>query len=146
MRGKTILFIILLVLVGAAYFISTGSYSDGERAGTISKLSTRGYIFKTTEGVLNEGGYSGETGTLTPKYWEFSCKEDTVVTKLKQALDTGERVTLIYEEKFFQFPWNGDTKYFITDVKFFKHHQPAAVVPQVPTTVVQPATIDTTKK
>jgi len=33
-------------------------------------------------------------------------------------LKTGERVTLHYSEKFFQFPWNGDTKYFIDNVEF----------------------------
>lgn len=143
MKGKLILLFILLIIGSIVYYVSTGSYSSGERAGTISKLSTRGYVFKTTEGVLNEGGYSGETGTLTPKYWEFSSKQDSVTEELRQALDTGERVTLIYEEKFFQFPWNGDTKYFITDVKFVKKAV-QVVTPQLPEPVVAP--VDTTKK
>ncbi len=122
----SIVFLILLVVIG--WYISTGYFSSGERAGTISKLSERGYIFKTDEGMLNEGGYSGETGTLTPRYWDFSTNEDSVVTKLKMALASGERVTLVYQEKFMKFPWNGDTKYFITNVLFLK--QPIAPVPQ----------------
>lgn len=118
MKFKITLFIILGLLVGVGYYLTAGYYSKGERAGTISKLSERGYVFKTYEGVLNEGGYSGETGTLTPRYFDFSCKTDTTIAKLQRALKTGERVTLKYAEKFFQFPWNGDTKYFITDVEF----------------------------
>jgi hypothetical protein len=140
---KLILLIIVLILGAAAWWISTGYYSSGERAGTISKLSERGYIFKTNEGVLNEGGYSGETGTLTPRYWEFSAKGDSTVVKLKHALATGERVTLIYQEKFLKFPWNGDTKYFIIDVQFL----PKAVVPAPKTEEVlpPPTPVDTVK-
>ncbi len=118
MKFKITLLIILVLLIGVGYYLTAGYYSKGERAGTISKLSERGYVFKTYEGVLNEGGYSGETGTLTPRYFDFSCKTDSTITKLQRALKTGERVTLKYAEKFFQFPWNGDTKYFITDVEF----------------------------
>jgi hypothetical protein len=93
--------------------------------------------------VLNEGGYSGETGTLTPRYWDFSAKEDSVVAKLKTALSSGERVTLVYHEKFVKFPWNGDTKYFIIDVLFLPKKVetvvPAEVIPAPITTPVDTA-------
>ncbi len=138
MKFKITLFIILGLLVGVGYYLTAGYYSKGERAGTISKLSERGYVFKTYEGMLNEGGYSGETGSLTPRYFEFSCKIDTTITKLQKALKTGERVTLNYSEKFFQFPWNGDTKYFIDNVEFLS--QPAQPVQEVlpPQQIVAP--------
>lgn len=139
---KLILIIVLLLLVLIGWYISTGYFSSGERAGTISKLSERGYIFKTNEGVLNEGGYSGETGTLTPRYWDFSAKEDSVVAKLKTALSSGERVTLVYHEKFVKFPWNGDTKYFIIDVLFLpKKVEPVAPVQVLPNP--EPVVVDT---
>jgi hypothetical protein len=141
---KLILIIVLLILAFVGWYVSTGYFSSGERAGTISKLSERGYIFKTNEGVLNEGGYSGETGTLTPRYWDFSAIEDSVVLKLKSALSSGERITLVYHEKFLKFPWNGDTKYFIIDVLFLpKRVEP--VVPQeiIPSPVATP--VDTTE-
>jgi hypothetical protein len=145
MKFKITLLIILLLLIGVGYYLTAGHYSTGERAGTISKLSERGYIFKTYEGVLNEGGYSGQTGTLTPKYFDFSCKTDTTITKLERALKTGERVTLKYSEKFFTFPWNGDTKYFINNVEFLTP-MPAPVqqVLPPPTPVVAPAKSDST--
>ncbi|PLK43240.1 hypothetical protein [Emticicia sp. TH156] len=123
MKLRISLIILALLVIGIAYYLTVGHYSKGDRAGTISKISERGYIFKTFEGVLNEGGYSGETGTLTPRYWDFSCKLDSVTTKLEKALKTGERVTLKYQEKFFQFPWNGDTKYFVVDVEFLNDRE-----------------------
>ncbi|MCU0324319.1 MAG: hypothetical protein MUF45_03570 [Spirosomaceae bacterium] len=134
----TILLIIIVVVVGILWLISKWSYSDGERAGTISKLSHRGFVFKTWEGVLNEGGYSGETGTLTPRYWDFSVLErDSTIKELQHAMKTGERITLKYEERVFKFPWNGDTKYFITDVEFLNRPQvPVQTLPQQPQQVV----------
>lgn len=124
-KFKITLLILLLLILAIGWYVSAGYYSKGERAGTISKLSEKGYVFKTHEGVLNEGGYSGETGTLQPRYWDFSAKEDSVVNKLRSAMQTGERITLTFHEKFFKFPWNGDTKYFIIDVAFLpKTKQP----------------------
>ncbi|MFN4084352.1 MAG: hypothetical protein ACK4LB_00340 [Spirosomataceae bacterium] len=117
-KFKVFSFLFLVLLIAIFWYVATGHYSSGDRAGTISKLSERGYVFKTYEGVLNEGGYSGETGSLQARYWDFSAKDEKIVEDLKKALATGERITLHYEEKFFQFPWNGDTKYFITEVKF----------------------------
>jgi hypothetical protein len=131
MKLRIFLIILLLLVLGITYYLTAGYYSSGERAGTISKISERGYIFKTLEGVLNEGGYSGETGTLTPRYWDFSCKLDSVKSKLQRAVKTGERVTLKYQEKFFRFPWNGETKYFIIDVEFLTQ-------PQLPTNLPLP--------
>jgi hypothetical protein len=138
MKLRIILLFILIILCAIFWYVSTGYYSSGERAGTISKFSEKGYVFKTHEGVLNEGGYSGETGTLTPRYWDFSTNADSVVAKLRVALSTGERITLVYQEKFLQFAWNGDTKYFITDVLFLKKPEPPVYenypqpVPQAP--------------
>ncbi len=99
------------------YALTGWSYSDGERAGTVSKFSRRGFIFKTYEGVLNVGGFSGETGSLTPQYFDFSVDDDAVAKQITQAVKTGQRVTLHYEEKILKFPWNGETKYYITGVE-----------------------------
>jgi hypothetical protein len=144
----TILLILIIAAVGITWLLGHWSFSDGQRAGTISKLSYKGYVFKTYEGELNEGGYSGETGALTRKIWDFSVLEiDSVTKKLDMAMKTGERVTLKYEERVFTFPWNGDTKYFITDVEFQQKPQPAAIPLPEPKAVEVPATpTDTTKK
>lgn len=118
MRGILYFLLFLLVVFGILYILTGWSYSDGERAGTVSKFSRRGFIFKTYEGVLNVGGFSGETGSLTPQYFDFSVRDEAVATQITQAVKTGQRVTLHYEEKILKLPWNGDTKYYITGVEF----------------------------
>lgn len=140
-KFKIFLVVFFLILLGVLWFVSTGYYSSGNRAGTISKFSERGYLFKTWEGQLMEGGYSGETGSLTPRFWDFSTTQDSVVTKIREALATGERVTLIYQEKFVRFPWNGDTKFMITDIEFLPKIQkiePQRILPSPEDTVQQP--------
>ncbi|ADB41010.1 hypothetical protein [Spirosoma linguale] len=117
MRGLLYFLLFLLVIFGVLYALTGWSYSDGERAGTVSKFSRRGFLFKTYEGVLNVGGFSGETGSLTPQYFDFSVKDDAVAAQVTQAVKTGQRVTLHYEEKILKFPWNGETKYYITAVE-----------------------------
>ncbi|GAB3909097.1 hypothetical protein GCM10028803_46090 [Larkinella knui] len=117
MRRFLIPIVFLLFVFGIFYYLTAWSYSDGERAGTISKYSRRGYVFKTWEGVLNVGGFSGETGSLTPQYFDFSVKDDSVAQQINQAVKTGQRVTLHYEEKLVKLPWNGETKYFVTGVE-----------------------------
>lgn len=117
MRGLLYFLLFLLVLLGVLYALTGWSYSDGERAGTVSKFSRRGFIFKTYEGVLNVGGFSGETGSLTPQYFDFSVKDEAVAKQITDAVKTGQRVTLHYEEKILKFPWNGETKYYITGVE-----------------------------
>ena len=113
----TILWHFLLLVFGVLYVLTGWSYSDGERAGTISKFSRRGFVFKTYEGVLNVGGFSGETGSLTPQFFDFSVKDDAVAQQITDAVKTGQRVTLHYEEKILRLPWNGETKYYITSVE-----------------------------
>ena len=117
MRGILYFLLFLLIVFGVLYALTGWSYSDGERAGTVSKFSRRGFIFKTYEGVLNVGGFSGETGSLTPQYFDFSVDDNAVATQITQAVKTGQRVTLHYEEKILRLPWNGETKYYITGVE-----------------------------
>ena len=117
MRGLLYFLLFLLIIFGVLYVLTGWSYSDGERAGTVSKFSRRGFVFKTYEGVLNVGGFSGETGSLTPQYFDFSVKDDVVASQITEAVKTGQRVTLHYEEKILKLPWNGETKYYITNVE-----------------------------
>ncbi|MEO0334067.1 MAG: hypothetical protein AAF223_20740, partial [Bacteroidota bacterium] len=51
--------------------------------------------------------------------WDFSVDRgnDEVIKALEAAVDNGNRVKLRYKEKYFQFSWRGDTKYFIYEVE-----------------------------
>ena len=68
------------------------SYSDGERAGVLQKLSRRGWVCKTFEGELAMSVVPG----VAPTIWEFSVRDDAVVPKLNAAL--GRRVVLHYTQ------------------------------------------------
>lgn len=114
--GLVIFFLALLVFV-ISY---NASYSEGFRAGTIVKISTKGTMFKTREGQLHIGGLSGANeGDLASGLWDFSIeKADTAVySALLKAQDFGYRVKLHYTQKYFTFFWRGDTEYFVDEVK-----------------------------
>lgn len=112
------IFIILLTVGVIAYLSTKISYSSGERAGVISKFSEKGYIIKTYEGELNVGA-QGEVGNFSQNIWPFSLVSDKpeLVAKLSDSMLNGKRVKLKYEQKYFQYFWLGDTKYFLTDVE-----------------------------
>jgi hypothetical protein len=98
-------------------FFYFGTYSEGVRAGTIIKVSKRGTIFKTWEGQLNVNAFGAVKGkgTLNESF-EFSIPNDsTLINKVEEL--TGQPVKLYYKEKYFLFPWLGETKYLVSDVK-----------------------------
>ncbi|MEM6260879.1 MAG: hypothetical protein AAGI38_00115 [Bacteroidota bacterium] len=121
---RFLLFFLLGVFLlggGFTWFALSASFSDGARAGTVVKLSFKGVAFKTWEGQLNTGGFSDGGGgdDLASTIWHFSVDRGNqeVLDALQDAMDRGYRVKLHYEEKFFQFSWRGDTKYFVDSVE-----------------------------
>ncbi|WP_291726050.1 hypothetical protein [Bernardetia sp.] len=105
--------VILLLFFGVGSFIYFGTFSNGDRAGVVIKVSQRGYLFKTWEGEMN----LNDQGNTIEKF-EFSVEDDQtkVIEDLKDAALTGERVRISYVERYRTFAWRGDTKYFITNV------------------------------
>lgn len=108
----------LIVILLLVYFLF-GSNSKGTRAGTIVKLSEKGVLFKTTEGQLNLGGLSYDSGSPASSLWDFSVDsgEKEVIKNLEEANLNGHRVMLYYREKFYKLPWRGETKYFVYKVE-----------------------------
>lgn len=115
---RLLFFLILIAIllgVGAYY----ASFSEGERTGNLIKFSHKGIIFKTWEGTLDLGIFQGarpSTGRVENTIWEFSVPSDEIAAKIEAASKQGTRISLKYKEKFFKFPWVGDTKYWVTDV------------------------------
>lgn len=114
---KLKLFLVLAVLVTATYFILTFTYSKGSRSGILIKISHKGYVFKTYEGELNISGFGDDgQGSLLPnKIWAFSVKSKNIYQQLESY--QGKKVVLYYDEVIYNFPWQGDTKYFINRVE-----------------------------
>lgn len=84
---------ILLILIGAAYLIFTYPYSSGTRSGRLVKLSKKGIIYPTYEGILDLG--SGDKLT-----WEFSVHDKKIGEKLIS--HSGKKVKLEYDELFYR--------------------------------------------
>lgn len=116
---KRILIIILvsvLVLGGSiGSFLVFGTYSNGSRVGTLVKFSKKGVVFKTYEGQLTTGGFTPEDDGGLTNIWEFSVQrgEDQVRQSIEKAMEEGTKVRLHYTEKYYQYDWRGDTKYFV---------------------------------
>lgn len=116
-----IFLVVAIVVVGVGgYVIFFANYSDGYRVGTIIKMTKRGVIFKTYEGQLHTGGLSSENnGSDATSMWDFSVKKDDVEIRqqIENAVDNNSKVKLYYDEKFYQWAFFGDTKYFVTKVE-----------------------------
>lgn len=106
--------VLILAVVGGTfyYFARTFAVSDGNRAGLLFKISRKGYVFKTYEGQLHLGG---SIQMSEQSVWDFSAKNGDVYQKLQQY--EGKTVTLHYRELVNPFPWQGDTKYIVDEVK-----------------------------
>ena len=116
---KLFIGLLVIALLGvAATFLSTQmAYSEGDRAGVVSKLSKKGYVFKTHEGELNVGA-QGQVGNMSNNLWQFTIASgDEKLTKdIEDAMTSGKRVKLHYEQRYMKFSWMGDTEYFVTKV------------------------------
>ena len=111
-------FLVIALLVVFVTFLSTQmAYSEGDRAGVVSKLSKKGYIFKTHEGELNVGA-QGQVGNMVSNLWQFTVESgnEKLSKDIEDAMTTGKRVKLHYEQRYMKFSWMGDTEYFVTKV------------------------------
>ena len=87
------------------------TYSSGERAGYVQKISEKGWICKTWEGEIAMANLPG----AMPQIFEFSVRDDAIAKQIEQL--AGQRVSLGYEEHpGIPTTCFGDTPYFIVKV------------------------------
>ncbi len=114
LRLKHAFMIILLFLLLMAAYVWIAlhwSYSKGERAGYLQKLSNKGWICKTWEGELSLISLPG----VMPEKFLFTVRDDAVARRINAL--AGQRVSLVYEQhKGLPTSCFGDTEYFVTDV------------------------------
>jgi hypothetical protein len=88
------------------------SYSSGERAGFVQKISRKGWLCKSWEGEL---AMATIPGTM-PQIFSFSVRDDAVAQQVSQTI--GQRVQLTYEQhKGIPTSCFGETDYFVTAVR-----------------------------
>ena len=111
------LLVIALLGVFVTFLSTQMAYSEGDRAGVVSKLSKKGYVFKTQEGELNVGA-QGQVGNMVSNLWQFTVESgnEKLSKDIEDAMTSGRRVKLHYEQRYMKFSWMGDTEYFVTKV------------------------------
>ena len=113
--GKVLVGLVVLIIAGLAGFTWATlhwSYSDGERAGYVQKLSRKGWLCKTWEGEM---AMVTMPGTVSEKF-AFTVPQAAVAAKVNASV--GKRVALHYEQhKWIPSSCFGDTEYFVTDVR-----------------------------
>jgi hypothetical protein len=101
----------LLLLVAYLAFVLNWSYSEGERAGILQKLSRKGWVCKTHEGELAMTTVPG----VAPTLWSFSVRDEQVARQLRGQV--GRRVVLHYtEHRGIPTDCFGETSYFVDSV------------------------------
>ena len=103
---------VLILLVLYTVLVLNWSYSSGERAGFLQKLSHKGFVCKTWEGELQLVAMPGSM----PEKFLFTVRDDAVAERLNNAM--GKRVALTYAQHV-GIPSScfGETSYFVSDVK-----------------------------
>jgi hypothetical protein len=113
--ATTIVFLIATPVVIFTLWVETTlhySYSKGERAGFLQKVSKRGWLCKTWEGELQLTAMPG----ATPEKFTFSTRSDSIAALLNHL--SGEQVVLDYEQhKGVPGSCFGDTEYFVTGAR-----------------------------
>jgi len=103
---------VLAVIVSAYFWAALSwSYSTGERAGWVQKLSHKGWLCKTWEGELALVSLPGST----PEKFFFTIRDEAVARQVTKLM--GKRVSLHYEEKV-GLPTScfGETRHYVTQV------------------------------
>ena len=103
------------------------SYSSGERAGWVQKLSKKGWLCKTWEGDMAMVSMPG----AVPEKFLFTVPDDAVADRINHAM--GRRVSLHYEEHIL-LPTTcfGETSHFVHDVRVIEDVPAPMIVPNNP--------------
>lgn len=113
MFKRIVLPLVVLIALVAAYVAAmiNWSYSTGDRAGWVQKVSHKGWVCKTWEGEL---ALVSMPGAPVEKFY-FTVFDDAVAEDINRHM--GKRVSLHYEQKM-GLPGScfGETRYYVTKV------------------------------
>ncbi|MDQ6872162.1 MAG: hypothetical protein M3037_09155 [Gemmatimonadota bacterium] len=117
-RRRTLLVVLLvLVLIPAVIivlwiWVSLGyTYSSGQRAGYVQKISKKGWICKTWEGELAMANLPGSM----PQIFAFTVRNDSIAKVIEQ--NAGKQVSLTYDQhRAVPTSCFAETEYFVTGV------------------------------
>lgn len=127
-RSLLVLLAVLVLLALAWVWLALSwSYSEGERAGYVQKLSSKGWICKTWEGEIAMVTMPG----AIPEKFEFTVREESVAQQINAL--AGKRVVLHYRQhKFVPTSCFGETEYFVVGVREMHDGTAPAAPPLAP--------------
>jgi len=103
---------VVVLLAGMTWLTLHWTYSDGERAGYVQKLSRKGWLCKTWEGEM---AMVTMPGTVSDKFY-FTVPDDAVASQINTSV--GKRVALHYEQhKWIPTSCFGDTEFFVMGMR-----------------------------
>jgi hypothetical protein len=130
---SSVLILAMLLFAGYIWLMLNWSYSRGERAGWVQKLSRKGYICKTWEGEMAIVTMPGSV----PEKFLFTVRDDRVADRLRAVM--GKRVAVDYEEHIgLIVSCFGDTGHFVTDVRVIDETPAPLLIPGQPATPFPP--------
>ena len=102
-----------VVIIALWIWVTLGyTYSMGDRAGYVQKISKKGWICKTWEGELAQANLPG----TMPQIFTFTVRSDSIARILET--NAGKQVSLTYEQhRGIPTSCFGDTEYFVTKVQ-----------------------------
>jgi hypothetical protein len=107
-----VLILIPVVIIALWIWVALGyTYSSGERAGYVQKISKKGWICKTWEGELAMANLPGSM----PQIFAFTVRNDSIARVIEQ--NAGKQVSLTYDQhRGVPTSCFGETEYFVTGV------------------------------
>ena len=124
-----LIFLVALLLLASGWIWLTlnWSYSQGERAGYVQKLSKKGWLCKTWEGEIAMVTMPG----AIPEKFDFTVRDEAVAQRINRM--AGQRVVLNYEQhRCIPSSCFGETEYFVDDVRPVLEQPAAAPAPLAP--------------
>ena len=106
-----ILLVILLIVALLVYWFYFNVYSDGDRKGTLIKLTKKGNVFKTVEGEM----WLSCRQMMNAERFYFSITDKAVADSLANLQDECLQVT--YKQHRKSLPWRDDSEYIVTGFK-----------------------------
>src|SRR5258708_34844677 len=88
---RNTIIVIILLAVFVIYWFFFNKYGEGERKGTLIKITHKGNIFKTDEGEM----WLSCRQTMNPEKFYFSVTNDSIAAVLKNLQDECVQLTYV---------------------------------------------------
>jgi prepilin-type N-terminal cleavage/methylation domain-containing protein len=134
-RGVTLLEILIVITIigilasllfgarGGCIIGCNSDYSEGERVGVVTKLSLKGWNYKTWEGEMNLGGLAANSqGQLEANVWHFTVPEgdEDSLKLIKEAQRTQKPVIIKYKQWMIRPGCQTDSGYIVQGAEYVK--------------------------